>query len=167
MFFFEPQPFVNRVIFIGTPHRGSAWASRVVGRTAADRVRQPGDRQQLHQELVTGNPGLLIPEYQQRIPTSVDLMQPESPLLGSMQQLQVSPAVTMHSIIGWRRRRWRRPSDGVVPVSSARQAGTASECFVDASHGQLTQSDDTRDEVLRILAEHLQDFQSRIAGMSP
>src|SRR5690606_35181403 len=39
MFFFEPSPLVTRVIFIGTPHRGSASTRRVAGRIASRLVR--------------------------------------------------------------------------------------------------------------------------------
>ena len=32
IFFFDPQPSVTRVVFVGTPHRGSSWARRSIGR---------------------------------------------------------------------------------------------------------------------------------------
>ena len=38
-FFFEPSPFVRRVVFIGTPHGGSSVASQCVGRVASSYVK--------------------------------------------------------------------------------------------------------------------------------
>ena len=157
LFFFEPQPFVERVVFIGTPHQGSAWASQVIGRFAANMVQQPPDRRQMHRSLVAANPGVFLPDFQRRIPTSVDLLEPDSPLLSAMSRLHVDRRVRMHSIIGMRQGRLGQPSDGVLPVKSARHLGVVSERFVNARHGQLTQHPETLPEVLRILVEHIRE----------
>src|SRR5262249_19496829 len=44
-FFFEPSPHVSRVVFIGTPHRGSVFARRPIGRIGSLLVSPPPDRQ--------------------------------------------------------------------------------------------------------------------------
>jgi pimeloyl-ACP methyl ester carboxylesterase len=157
LFFFEPQPLVRRVVFIGTPHRGAATASRVAGRFASGLVQQPADRQQMHRRLVAANPGVFSPEFQRRIPTSVDLLEPDSRLLSTMARLTVAADVRIHSIVGIRQGRLGAPSDGVVPVTSARHPGASSESFINARHGQLTQHPETLAEVSRILAEHLHE----------
>lgn len=155
LFFFEPQPFVKRVVFIGTPHQGAAMASRVVGRLAANMVQEPADRQQMHRSLVAANPGTFEAEFQRRIPTSVDLLEPDSPLLAAMAQLPFASDVRIHSIVGMRQRLLESPSDGVVPVASARHPNATSEYFINTSHGQLARHAEAVAEVSRILAEHL------------
>ena len=157
LFFFGPQPFVKRVVFIGTPHQGAAMASRVAGRFASGLVRQPADRQEIHRRLVAANPGAFGVEFQRRIPTSVDLLEPDSPLLSTMSRLHVAADVRIHSIIGLRQGRWGAPSDGVVPVTSARHPGAVSEYYIDARHGQLAKHSETLAEVSRILAQHLHE----------
>ena len=163
LFFFDPQPFVERVVFIGTPHRGSAWASQMVGRLAANMVQQPADRQEMHRSLIAANPGVFLADFRRRIPTSVDLLEPASPLLSAMSCLQVDRRVRLHSIIGMRQGHLFQPSDGVVSVESARHRGVASERFVNGRHSRLTQHPETLQEVLRILAEHIRegDFSGR------
>lgn len=161
LFFFEPQRCVKRVVFIGTPHQGAALASRMVGRFAADMVQQPADRQQMHRSLVAANPDAFHAEFRQRIPTSVDLLEPDSPLLASMRRLSLSSDVRIHSIVGTRSGLLGAASDGVVPVTNARHPGATSEYFINAGHGQLTRHSETIGEVSRILAEHLHELSSR------
>lgn len=161
LFFFEPQPFLKRVVFIGTPHRGSAQASQIAGRFASVFVREPADRQQAHRALVTENPGVFAPEFERRIPTSVDLLAPESRLLAAMSRLSIAADVRIHSIVGVLSGRLGQPSDGIVPVSSALHPGVLSEYFVDVRHAQLTQHPETMAEVTRILAEHLRELGPR------
>ena len=52
LFFFEPQPSVTRVVFVGTPHQGSSWARRIVGASWFASDHRTGRRVR-----VTGNPG--------------------------------------------------------------------------------------------------------------
>ena len=120
-FYFQPLPSVRRVIFIGTPHRGSPWARRLVGRAAEALVEEPTERVQQHERLIVNNPGVFIPEVEDRIPTSVDVLAPENPLLQAMEYLPFSPDVQLHSIVGTGR--WMvagGPADGVVPVAQRR-----------------------------------------------
>ena len=49
---------------------------------------------------------------------------------------------------------WGEPSDGVVPLSSARLAGAQSELFVPASHEHLHRDDESVAELARILRQH-------------
>ncbi|GAB5401978.1 MAG: hypothetical protein Aurels2KO_02090 [Aureliella sp.] len=155
-FFFTPSKRISRVIFIGTPHKGSVIANRLVGRIGSALVELPEPRKQAHRQLIDCNPGTFSVEIQRRIPTSIDLLEPESCLLQAISQLAVNPRVDLHSIIGdstWRPLVGR--SDGVVPVDSARGVAAQSERFVDEPHTTLHQHPDSRDELLRILRLHL------------
>jgi pimeloyl-ACP methyl ester carboxylesterase len=154
-FFFEPVPMVQRVIYMGTPHRGSPWARRPVGRLGARLVEEPQQLQQDHQQLVAGNPHVFSEEFSRRIPTSVDLLRNDSPLLLAMDRLPVLPHVQQHSVIGsWVPMSGVGDSDGVVPVNSAIRKGAVSEKIVTAQHSGLHRSDDGLDELFRILRLH-------------
>ncbi|MEM9658488.1 MAG: hypothetical protein AAF961_09015, partial [Planctomycetota bacterium] len=56
------------------------------------------------------------------------------------------------------------PSDGVVPVSSARLYGVASETFVDAEHSCLQRDDRTILATKYILCAHLRSFRASRAS---
>ncbi len=154
MFFFAPHPQVKRVVFMGTPHRGSVWARRLVGRLASALVTEPAVQEARHRQLIADNPGVFSPELRRRIPTSLDLLETDSLLLQAMDTLPVSSGVFVHSIIGTGcRLLGSGPADGVVSVDSARHAGH-SEKFVDARHQELHRHPAAVAEIVRILREH-------------
>ncbi len=155
-YFFEPLPFVKRVVFIATPHRGSSLASLGVGRLASLTVRQPPEMQAIHDEVVRLNPGDFRPEYERRLPTTVDVLQPDSGILQAVEGLRVPCWVTTHSIVGD-----VHPSitggrdDCVVPVESAHTNGAVSEIMVPASHTKVHHHPRAIAELERILMQHL------------
>ena len=154
MLFFEPQPAIGRVIFIGTPHRGSAAAQRLVGRMASALVRAPQDRKVEHEVLMANNPGVFTREVRRRIPTSIDMLEPKSCLLQAVEKLPIAPDVALHSIIGDRGNLVGEPSDGVVAVRSARHAGVLSEHTVWAKHTEIQKKPAAMDVVMEILRTH-------------
>lgn len=153
-FFFERQPAIQRVIFVGTPHRGAATAQRLVGRVSSSLVREPPERVARHAMLIASNPGVFSAELERRIPTSIDLLEPRSPLLQAVAGLAIPADVVVHSIIGDRGNLIGPPSDGVVPVHSARHPGASSERMIRESHTQLHGSPLGIQEIFRILDEH-------------
>jgi hypothetical protein len=56
------------------------------------------------------------------------------------------------------------PGDGVVPVSSARQAGVCSELFVPVRHEKLHRKATTVSELMRVLREHARESSSTRAS---
>lgn len=155
-FFFQPSVDVTRIVFIGTPHAGSAWARRPIGRLGSALVEESPDTNARHTQLVRDNPNLFREELRDRFPTSIDLLEPKSPLLAATASLPFSSTVRLHSIIGDHKTTWNgESSDGVVPVSSARLLGVTSEMTVDAKHEALHRNPATVVEVVRILREHL------------
>jgi len=155
-FFFQPSVDVTRVVFMGTPHAGSSWARRPIGRLGSALVEVSSASQASHRQLTRDNPSLFREELQDRFPTSIDLLEPESPLLMATASLPFSSAVRIHSIMGCGKTTWKgEPSDGVVPVASARLLGVASEKTIDAKHEDLHRNPATMAEVVRILHEHL------------
>jgi pimeloyl-ACP methyl ester carboxylesterase len=154
-FFFAPSPDIQRVIYIATPHRGSNDATRCIGRISSALVLERPDLVARHQQLVRDNPCAFRPEVQRGVPTSVDLLEPQSCILQATNSLPYSPCIVLHSIIG--DDRWsftQGPSDGVVAVSSARIVGVQSELLVDAKHTEVQRDSQTVREVICILSHH-------------
>lgn len=155
-FFFEANPHIGRMVYIATPHRGSPWASRCIGRVGdlLATSRSPEERE--YDALVAANPGAFTGEFAESLPSSVELLQPSSSLLQTLASIEASPTVLTHSIIGdhyWVPLRGR--SDGVVPVSSAFIPEAQTTAIVDATHTSIQRSLDAQQELLRILNAHL------------
>lgn len=154
-FFFDPQPFVSRVVFIAAVHQGSSFAARGIGQISSALVERSPQDEAVHDELVAANPNAFTKKFVRRMPTSVDLLEPQDPTLAAIRTLHVAPCVKLHSIIGTGRTLLLDgPGDGVVTVTSARHPGVASECFVDATHTTILRHPDTQAEIRRILLEH-------------
>ena len=154
-FFFEPSPDVSRVVYIATPHRGSSEATRCVGRLSSALVQEPPERVARHAQLVDDNPGLFRDEMRRKIPNSVDLLEPNSPILQATERLPYRYGVALNTVLGddrWTLTQGR--SDGVVSVSSARLGGGQSELVVDASHTHVQRVPPTVQEVICILSKH-------------
>jgi hypothetical protein len=157
-YFYKPAPFVKRVVFIATPHGGSTLATLGVGRLASLTVRQPPLNKAIHDEVVRDNPGVFRPDYERRVPTTVDTLEPDSDTLAALRSLRVPAWVTTHSFIGdVHTSALNGPGDCVVPVWSARHPGVVSEVMVPASHTKVHHHPDTIRELERILLEHLRE----------
>jgi len=156
--FFEPLPFVTRVVCLATPHRGSAWASRGAGRLASLTVRPAPQLEAIHDTVVRLNPGALRPDYERRLPTTVDLLEPDATLLNALERLRPPCWVTTHSVVGdVHVSVTGERDDWVVPVSSARTPGAVSEIAVPACHTKVHHHPCTVAELERILTQHLHE----------
>jgi hypothetical protein len=156
-FFFEPQPYVSRVVFIATPHRGAMMANQLVGRLSSRLIREPADWRDAFREMRQDNPGAMNGWLRRRPPTSIDLLQPDHPILIAINELPRAPGVAYHSIIGvggHRRLLVEEPTDGVVAFHSAALASVDSEILVDARHANIHHRPETTAEVRRILLLH-------------
>ncbi len=154
-FFFDPSPLVSRVVFIGTPHRGSSMANRLVGRVASDLVSISAPEETQYRQLMDYNRDIFADYLWRSWPTCVDCLEPSNPLLDALAQMPFSPRVRLHSIIGTGGMAVAGgPSDGVVPVSSAVLAGVSSQLFVPVRHEKLHRNDSSVNEIARILREH-------------
>ncbi len=153
--FFERLPFVQRVIFIATPHRGSFLAGRRLGRFASSLVSFPERMVDKLSEVFERNPDALYALSIDRIPSSVDNMTPSNPFIETLASLPMSEDVSAHSIIAVRGDGpAEEGNDGVVEFSSAHLEEAVSEQVVRSGHS--TQSHpETIEEVRRILREHV------------
>jgi len=158
-YFFEPAPFVNRVVFIATPHKGSILASLGVGRLASLAVRPPASNKDVHDEVVRLNPGAFRPEYERAAPTTIDLLEPKSSLLHAIEGLRVPCWVTCHSIVGNGHHSLTGGRDDcVVSVASAHTPFAVSEIQVPANHTKVQHHPTTVAELQRILQQHLAEI---------
>ncbi len=67
--FFSPSPLVTRVVFIGTPHRGSALAQRTIGRVGSLLIEESPEIKAEHGRLLDDNPRTFSKEFSRRVPT--------------------------------------------------------------------------------------------------
>lgn len=167
-FFFDPSPLVQRVVFIGTPHRGSNMARRLVGRVASSLVRPFSVGAADYQQLMDQNREVFFDYLHDAPPTSIDLLEPSNPLLEALAAMPFGRGVRLHSIVGTGGTLpLGEPSDGVVPVASAELAGVCSERKLPATHRQLQHAPETLAELSRILREHAQNASPYAAGLLP
>jgi pimeloyl-ACP methyl ester carboxylesterase len=152
---FKPRPEVRRVVFIATPHRGSRLDQGPIGHLGSRLVRLPDPLRASYRRLIASNrPNFFTERFRRGLPTSVDELEWQSPILVSLEALGLPRAVKAHSIIADR----RDPptaggTDGIVPYDSAHLDGAASELLV--SSGHLCQDHPAViGEVRRILLEH-------------
>jgi pimeloyl-ACP methyl ester carboxylesterase len=165
--FIKPLPYVRRVVFIATPHRGSYLTeypvAELLGRfltlpvrivqTAADLARNTGDFKVDPRNLGSG---------------SLFGMTPNNPVLQTMADTPIAPGVHADSIIAVAGNGPVEGSnDGVVEYSSSHLDGVESEYIVRSTHS-VQSNPYAIEEVRRILLLHAADVCARIAcGSTP
>ena len=153
---YEPLPFVQRVVFMCTPHRGSYRASGWVRGLSSRCVSLPGKVLEKSATLLRlAEKVNLPPELQGRLPTSVDGMSPENPFLLALAELPPAADVSVHSIIAVKGDGdFHSGKDGVVAYPSAHVDYANSEFIVRSGHSCQAKPA-AIEEVRRILHEHL------------
>jgi pimeloyl-ACP methyl ester carboxylesterase len=150
--YFDPSPDVATVIFIASPHCGSLASSALAGQGASWLVKPSPQQAAMHEQLMRDNPSTFNPLVERRLPTSIDMLMAESPLLQAMRQMRWREGVTLHNIIGSSHPiSLDGPSDGVVSVASAWHPECDSELILHAGHTRIHRHEKTSAEVLRIL----------------
>jgi len=151
--FVEPLPFVKRVIFIATPHRGSYLASNPIAKFANKFINLPGGLAKAAVEVGRfREPSLLGTPF--TIPTALDNMDASNPFLKTLGSLPIAAGVQVNSIIAVRGTGpIEAGNDGVVEYKSAHIEGVESELVVHSGHSTQA-TPQTIEEVRRILYEH-------------
>lgn len=178
VYYFPRVTEVRRVVFLGTPHRGSALGQSALGRLArrlAGLPRHWQDQTQILLRLSVTDPLQMVAAVSSEqfwIPafassTSVDMLSPEAPVLAILEERPRPSGVAYHSVIGIAPPRdpinvlshylrlVDKLGDGVVPYASAHLPGADSELIVAADHMTVHQHPLAVAEVRRILLEHL------------
>jgi pimeloyl-ACP methyl ester carboxylesterase len=151
--FVEPLPFVKRVIFIATPHRGSYLASNPLAKFANKFINLPGGLAKVAVEVAKfRDPSMLGTPL--TIPTALDNMDASNPFLKTLASLPIAAGVHVNSIIAVKGTGpIENGNDGVVEYKSAHIEGVESELVVRSAHSTQA-TPETIEEVRRILYEH-------------
>jgi pimeloyl-ACP methyl ester carboxylesterase len=158
-FFYEPLPFVHRVVFISTPHHGSHFTGGYISELLRRLISLPGTLLSPLQEVFQRSPEAVTARAMKgEIPRSTDNMSPDSEFIKTFASIPIAPGVIAHSIIAVAnpedpQAEW---DDGVVPYSSAHIDGVASEFIVHSGHS-AQEAPLGIEEVRRILVENLKD----------
>lgn len=156
---FKPLPFVKRVVFISTPHRGSFLSKNWVRTLVMKIVRLPKSvLQSTANMMVTlADAGVAEAMAQPFINmTSLDVMSPNSPVLKTLVDIPLAEGITGHSIIAIDGNDTPpEGDDGVVKYTSAHVEYVESEFIVQSGHSCQGHPLVIR-EVRRILLKHLQ-----------
>lgn len=152
---FKPRSEVRRVVFIATPHQGSRVDRGGLERLGSRLIRLPDPLRASYERLIARNgPDFFTERFRKGLPTSIDELEWQSPILMRLNELGLATTIKAHSIIADRRDPPRAGgSDGLVPYESAHLDGTVSESLVSSGHLCQDHPAVIR-EVRRILAEH-------------
>ena len=152
--FIQPLPFVRRVVFIATPHRGSFQARAWVTDLLARMVKMPSEVTGVGTELLALRREKAVFGHVKRIPTSVENMSPANPFIRTLATIPVAPGVAAHSIIAVKGDGPpEKGNDGVVAYESAHVDGVESELVVRSDHS-VQGNPQAIEEVRRILLLH-------------
>lgn len=164
---FDPFPGVERVIFIATPHRGTAVAGRGFARWVSGLIRLPltifeslGDSFQAYAGTgINGLDGLL-----ESIPNSIDQLDESDPFIKIAGELPISDNVSYHSIIAKRygEGALADSDDGLVPYRSAHLSGAESEKIIISGHS-VQETAEAIMEIRRILRDDITKYHEPIA----
>jgi len=152
--FVEPVPYVRRVIFVATPHRGTPLSAIGIVGWLTRFIKLPAFAAGVATDMATlGKEGLLKRVFD-RIPSAVDNMSPSHPFVTTLSSLPIADGVTAHSIIAVKGDGPpEQGSDGVVPYWSAHIEPVASEKVVKSPHS-VQSNPHAIEEIRRILLEH-------------
>ena len=157
--YYKPLPFVHRVVFISTPHRGSHLSKGYITDLLRRLISLPFTLLSPLQEVFQRSPEAVTARAMTaEIPRSTDNMNPDSEFIKTFASIPIAPGIIAHSIIAVDnpedpKEEW---DDGVVAYSSAHIDGVASELIVHSGHS-AQESPLAIEGVRRILVENLRD----------
>jgi pimeloyl-ACP methyl ester carboxylesterase len=158
--FVTPLPFVKRVVFLATPHRGSELTVGRIAKWVAGFITVPLGLAGTVTEVVTRNRDAMVlssADTKPRVPTSMDQMNPRNDFLKTLASIPLAPGVIANSIIAVKTSGpVEDGEDGVVAYRSAHLEGVESELVVKSGHS-LQDQPETVEEVRRILLLHARD----------
>lgn len=160
MFHFEPLPFVKRVVFLATPHRGSATASGIIGNFGSALINLPRNIVSVPGRILTevDKESVLAPIELIEQPTSIRGLSPSNPVLKVLDKIPIESYVKFHSIIGDRKGTFLPDgNDGVVSYESSKLQDADSELLIHSDHN-VHKMPLAIVEVKRIMYEHLDDL---------
>ena len=159
---FTALPFVKRVVFIATPHRGSFLSKNWVRTLVLKMITLPKGVLQSTANLMhtIGRLGVSEAHAQQFVAaTSLDAMSPDNPTLKTLAEIPLAPGIKGNSIVAIDGDATPpEGDDGVVKYASAHVDYVESEFLVRSGHSCQSHPL-VIEEVRRILLAHLQENQ--------
>jgi pimeloyl-ACP methyl ester carboxylesterase len=152
---FEPLAFIERVVFIATPHRGSYLTLSRIAQWLSGLITLPFHLIAFYAEIITLNTDALVNRVTS-VGTSLDSMNPNNPWLRTLASIPVAPTIRAHSIIAVQGNGpANEGEDGVVRYESAHIDDVESELVVRSGHS-VQSNPAAINEVRRILLLHLE-----------
>jgi triacylglycerol esterase/lipase EstA (alpha/beta hydrolase family) len=167
MFYFRPNPAVRRVVTLGTPHRGSEFANEATRWLGEKVIKLPAKILDGRNQLIARNRGFFRSNAPLDITTSIDSLDPDSPVLPVLLSATPGPWVAYHNVVGrdpdpgWREYLVGE-GDGVVSLDSARldqMRQLRSQIIVSADHISVHRHSQSILEVRRVLFEQLAELE--------
>jgi pimeloyl-ACP methyl ester carboxylesterase len=155
--FFEHLPYVKRVVFIATPHRGSPMADEWYTRILSGMVDLPATVSDTTAKMAKGSlTESAAAAYTKKSSNALSLLSPSSIYMQTTNKIPLRSDIPYHSIIGTRRPVMvgEGTSDGIVPYESSHLDFTESEKLVPSGHS-AHEHPLAIEEVKRILHEHI------------
>lgn len=163
--YFKPNQSIQRVVTIGTPHRGSEFANDYTRWIASRVIRLPQLALTTGQNLTRENPGFFRDPKLLTVSNAIDSLAPSCPIFPVMLRAKKAEGVKYHNIVGvlekpgfFGTRSGR--GDGIVDYTSATMDDVESELIVNAEHTTIHTTPKAILEVRRILHEHLRQVDS-------
>lgn len=155
--FFEPNPNIRHVVYVGTPHDGSPISLRPSGRVGSWLAKVPSWQKNFRQDLVESNPNVFQSAFRiQGQPNSIDMLGLENPFLRLFQTLRTSKNTKVHTIAGDMNQFFEfNRGDGVVPVKSALAVHSDSMITIPESHMHIHHHPQAIAEIAKVLKENL------------
>ena len=141
-FRYKPRPYVNSVVFLASPQRGSYIASSIVGRIGGRLSARPQVIEELSHDLISKNKDRLQPAFASFVAdkvNSISTLKPDSPVTKLLADLPVDEEVTYHTLAGvrsfdYQTKKAQEKGDGVVPLWSAELEGSRCEVGLISGH---------------------------------
>ena len=137
MLLIEPEPYIRRVLFVTTAHRGGNLARQPGVRLGVDLIRHNNPLRPAWAELRGRQRARAVPTHLPRSrPGSIDGMRADSPILAAIDAQPIAPGVAYHSIIATIHPGLPRENmtDGFVRYAAPHLDGAVSERIVTATH---------------------------------
>lgn len=161
--FFEHLPYVKRVVFIATPHRGSLMADEWYTGILSGMVGLPSVVSDVTANI--SSKGVLnesvASSYTKKAPNALMLLSPSSVFIKATNTIPLRQDIPYHSIIGTQKytTAGAGTSDGVVPYTSSHLDFAETEKLVPSGH-TAHENPQAIAEVKRILHEHIDSVKS-------
>ena len=151
---FEPDPGVRRLVFVGTPHRGSPVADQPLVRLLTRVSRPEASVASDAREIRTAYGRSSIQGGYRGDILGIGNLRTASPVLGGLNKIPLDPSVPHHTIAMQLERFNPRGGDGLVPSASSHLDTAMSEVIVSGFHLDIDHAGVT-EELRRILRLHL------------